>query len=251
VASLTAFHYRAGNTMVHSLDTRVKLVLMALASLAILNASATALMLLSGIVVILCLAGHVHLLSAARELRFFSIVLVMVFAARVLSTPGEPLLQIGFLVVGKAGLIGGAIVCWRLLLVVVLGLVFISSTRISQIKHAVAWFFTPVPWVPEKRVATMLGLVVRFIPVIFIRAGDVAAAQNARCVGSRRNPFYRLKVFSVPMLRSVFRDAGNLAAAMEARCYSEDASRGLMKAAKSDWLVLISGGSLCVIAMIL
>ncbi|MBW2678826.1 MAG: hypothetical protein JRD49_14845, partial [Deltaproteobacteria bacterium] len=53
MASLTAFHYRAGNTMVHSLDTRVKLVLMALASLAILNASATALMLLSGIVVIL------------------------------------------------------------------------------------------------------------------------------------------------------------------------------------------------------
>ena len=151
--------------------------------------------------------------------------------------------------IGKQGLVEGAIVCWRFLLVVALGLVFISTTRVSEIKRSVAWFFQPVPGVPEKRVATMLGLIVRFIPVIFKKAGEVTMAQHARCIGSRKNPFFRLKIFTIPLLRSVFRDAGNLAMAMEARCYSEHGAIHVAAASRNDWILLIAGSSLCVVAL--
>ena len=249
MAELTAFHYRTGNTMVHALDTRFKLVLLALASLTILNASVRTLAFASGAMVLLCLSSRIHLWSAARELRYFFVLLAMVFTARVLSTPGEPLVQIGFLVIGKNGLIEGAIVCWRFLLVIILGLVFISTTRVSLIKRSVAWILSPIPGVPEKRVATMLGLVVRFIPVIFTKAKEVTAAQHARCIGCRKNPFYRLKIFTIPLLRSVFRDAGNLAMAMEARCYSEHGVIHVDAASRRDWIILIAGTSLCVVVL--
>ena len=174
----------------------------------------------------------------------------MVFTARVLSTPGERFVKIGFLEIGKQGLGDGAVVCWRLLLVVVLGLVFVSTTRISDIKQSVAWFFRPVPGVPEKRVAIMLGLIVRFIPVIFAKAGEVTAAQQARCIGRRKNPLFRIKALTIPLLRGVFRDAGNLAMAMEARCYSEDSIRRMTSATGMDWVVLIGGSVLCGLAFL-
>jgi len=250
MASMTIFQYSIGKTMVHSLDTRFKLVLVALASITVLHASAWALLVMSGGVMGLGWYIRLPLFSAAKELRFFFMLLLMVFAARVLATPGEPLVQFGFLVLGKRGLMEGAIVCWRFLLVVCMGLVFISTTRVSEIKRSAAWFFKPVPGVPEKRIAIMLGLIVRFIPVIFEKAGEVTAAQHARCIGRRKNPFFRLKAFIIPLLRGIFNDAGKLAIAMEARCYSEQGIRRIAPAPKRDWIVLIAGGSLCVVAWV-
>ena len=159
-------------------------------------------------------------------------------------------MQVGFLEIGNKGLVDGGIVCWRLLLVVVFGLVIISTTRVSDIKRSVAWLFKPVPGVPEKRLATMLGLIVRFIPVIFAKAGEVTAAQQARCVASRKNPIFRLKTFTIALLRGVFRDAGDLAMAMEARCYSEDGMRRMDSATTRDWVMFFSGSGLCVLAWI-
>ena len=237
--------------MIHALDSRFKLILMALASITVLNASAPALFIMSSAIVVLGWYVRLPLFSAVKELRYFFILLLMVFAARVLSTPGEPLFQIGFLKIGRQGLVEGGIVCWRLLLVVALGLIIISTTRISEIKRSVAWFFKPVPGVPEKRVAVTLGLIVRFIPVIFEKAGDVTAAQQARCIGARKNPFFRLKAFTIPLLRGVFRDAGNLAMAMEARCYSEHGIRKIASATARDWAMLIMGCGLCGLAFLL
>ena len=234
--------------MIHVLDARFKLFLMALASITLLNVSAWALVVISGMLAVLCWHVGLPLLSAARELRYFFILLLMVFVARVLSTPGEPFVQIGFLEISNQGLVDGGLVCWRLLLIVLLGLVLVSTTRVSEIKRSVAWFFKPVPGVPEKRLATMLGLIVRFIPVIFAKAGEVTAAQQARGIGSRKNPLFRLKTFTIPLLRGVFRDAGNLALAMEARCYSEEAIRGMTSATQRDWGMLLAGTSLCMVA---
>ena len=251
MASLTAFQYRTGNTMAHSLDTRFKLVLMALVSITVLNASAGALLVMSCVLVVL--GGYIRLPLglAVKELRYFFLLLLMVFAARVLSTPGEPLVQIQFFEIGKNGLVQGAMVCWRFLLVVALGLVLISTTRVTDIKQSVAWFFRPVPGVPEKQVATILGLIVRFIPVIVKKAGEVTAAQQARCIGRRKNPFFRLKAFTIPLLRGIFIDAGNLAMAMEARCYSEHGIRATASATPSDWAVLAAGSGLCLAAFFL
>ena len=248
MASLTAFHYQSGNTTIHILDARFKLILMALTSITLLNVSAWALVVMSGMLAVLGWHIGFPLFSAAKELRYFFILLLMVFVARVLSTPGELLVQIGLLEISKQGLVDGGLVCWRLLLIVLLGLVLVSTTRVSEIKQSVAWFFKPVPGVPEKRLATMLGLIVRFIPVIFAKAGEVTAAQQARGIGSRKNPLFRLKTFTIPLLRGVFRDAGNLALAMEARCYSEEAIRGMTSATQRDWGMLLAGTSLCMVA---
>jgi energy-coupling factor transporter transmembrane protein EcfT len=56
----------------------------------------------------------------------------------------------------------------------------------------------PIPVVDEKMAATMLGLVVRFLPVILFQAGEIADAQRARGIERRKNPLIRLMKFTIP-----------------------------------------------------
>jgi energy-coupling factor transporter transmembrane protein EcfT len=98
-----------------------------------------------------------------------------------------------------------------------------------------------MPFIPGKRIATMMGLIVRFIPVIFIKTHEVSEAQRARCSENIKNPFVRLRRLAFPMVRRVFQDAENIAMAMAARCYSETSTRADASLSRSDWLILSAG----------
>ena len=135
--------------------------------------------------------------------------LIIVFMIRFVATPGEPWFQLFQITFTRQGMMDGLLVCWRLLLVVLMGFIFVSSTRTSDIKSAVERLLAPIPLIPEKRVATMMGLIVRFIPVIFQKAQGISEAQKARCITHRKNPIYRLQVLSMPLMRGIERSINN------------------------------------------
>jgi len=251
MATLTPFHYRHGDSILHVLDARFKIVLMVMFSLSILDATFPGLSGLTLLLTILFLHARIPITSVIAELRYFFVLLLVVFILRLISTEGDALVKVPWITISKQGLIEGSLICWRLLTVVLLGFLFISSTRISAIKKSVQRLLTHVPFIPEKRMATMMGLIIRFIPVIFQKTRDISEAQKARCVELRKNPLYRLQTFVMPLMRGVFQDADKLAMAMIARCYDEDQPAETPAARKSDWLVLVSGGLCCVCIIII
>ena len=149
------------------------------------------------------------------------------------------------------GITNGILVCWRLALIVILGFAFISTTPPSAIKAAVQWFLKPVPFIPEKKVAVMMGLILRFVPVILDQARETAEAQKARGVENRKNPVYRLIKLSFPILRRTFERADNLVLAMEARCFIENRTDPELVTQKRDWVALMAVCCLCVLLTIL
>jgi energy-coupling factor transporter transmembrane protein EcfT len=249
MVQLTSITFSPGSTRLHHLDTRFKLALMVLVSLSTIHASALALAMLSLIFISQLYILRIHLIDLARELRLFLLLLAFVFSARMLSTPGEPLWAFGIISISLDGIQEGALVCWRLLLVVLMGIIFISTTRTAGIKVAVAWFLAPVPMIPEKKIATMMGLLVRFIPVIFQKTQEVSQAQKARCSENIKNPVTRFRRLAFPLVKRVFQDAGNIADAMAARCYAETAIRKPEKFKRQDWLIF-AGGILCCLLVI-
>ncbi len=251
MTKLTSFHYRDGDTLLYLLDARFKIILLVLFSLATLNTSVLALVCLTLLLGLSMAIIRVHVINLLGELRYFFILLLIVFLIRLVATPGDILYQVFGITFTKQGMVDGLLVCWRLLLVVLMGFVFVSSTRISAIKSAVERLLAPIPLIPEKRLATMMGLIVRFIPVIFQKAQDVSEAQKARCVTLRKNPLYRLQVFTMPLLRGIFQDADKLAMAMTARCYDENQTITPKKIRPIDWLALALGGLICLILFIL
>jgi energy-coupling factor transporter transmembrane protein EcfT len=218
------------------LDVRLKLILMAGVSVAGLRLGFGGLSLLMASLIILFSVFRPTARVHFSELRWIFFLLVLVFIARVFSTAGTPLAAFGPVAVTREGLREGTLICLRLVLVFSVGAAFIATTRSSEIKAGVQWFLKPVPGVPAERVATMLGLVARFMPVILEQAARTSDAQRARASENRRNPVRRLTAFGIPFLRRTFETADKLAVAMEARCYSEKRTDPDLAAGRRDWV---------------
>ena len=245
MAELTPFGFVVGTSLLHRLDARFKILFLIGLSLASINAHFDGLAVLT-----LVLAGslffcRIQWKSAWRELRYFLILLAMVFAARVLSTGGSPAITIWMITISLPGLTTAALVCWRLAFVVLLGLAFVATTRPAEIRAAVQWFLKPVPLVSEKKVAAMMGLILRFIPVILNQARETAEAQKARGVENRKNPVYRLAKIGFPVMRRTFERADDLASAMEARCFTENRTNPELSAHWRDWVAMGAVVCLC------
>jgi biotin transport system permease protein len=250
MAELTVFGFRQGTSLLHQLDVRFKLIFLVLISFASLKAQVAGLSLLTLILVVALINVRVSLGSILRDLRYASILLIFIFVARALSTSGSAFVEFKIISVTREGLYEGALVCWRLVIVIITGLAFVLTTRPSEIKAAVAWILRPFPFVPAKRIATMMSLIVRFMPVIFQQAKETLDAQRARGVENRKNPVYRLVKLGIPILRRTFERADKLALAMEARCYSENRTDPRLSSGIKDWITLFVVVFLCSITII-
>ena len=244
MAGLSVFSYRAGSGLLHRLDVRFKLAMFALLSVAVLRSGPWGLSLLSLMTAMALLRLKIALSALLHELRFFGLLLMLVFAARAVFTPGPALIRFHGLTITQSGLADGGLVCWRLALTVLISIAFISTTRFKEVKAAVLWLLRPLPFVPAQRVALMMGLSLRFIPVILNRAHTISDTQRARCIQNRKNPFYRAVKFAVPLLRKTFQEADHLAAAMEARCFSDHRTEPRLSATWREWTALACTGGL-------
>jgi energy-coupling factor transporter transmembrane protein EcfT len=222
MAGMNIMEYLPGDSTAHRLDPRLKLAAMAVISVSSLNAGWPGLTLLS----LMIAAGLVLLRVPPRVLiancTYLLFLLVLIIAARAIFTPGNVLFRAGPVAATREGIVDGIFVSWRLACIFGLGALLVMSTRVASLTAAAAWFLRPVPWLNEQRAATMLGLVVRFVPVIFFQGAQTMDAHRARLGDARRNPAVRLILVVTPMLRRIFLNAERLAVAMAARCYSDN-----------------------------
>ena len=250
MAQLTAFHFRSGNTLAHHLDVRVKFIVLIMMSLTVLKAPIVFLCIITIGQAMLIVRLNMPLKAILVELRFLLFLLAAVFVARSLSTPGTPIIALKWLSLSKEGLYEATLIVWRMLLIVLLGLPFVATTRPADIKAAVQWFLKPVPFLPAARIGTMIGLLLRFVPNIFAQAGETMAAQRARAVENRKNPIYRLTKFVIPFVRRTFESADRLALAMEARGYTENRTQPQFSACIRDWIALIVAVGFCCLVLV-
>jgi energy-coupling factor transporter transmembrane protein EcfT len=250
MAELTTIAYRHWPTPLHRLDARVKVL--ALLGMGMFSWNAGPLSLAAAVPLAVYVFGctHVKVADCLHEMRYFMLLLVGVFVSRALATSGAPVLQWSVVSISREGLFSGALFCWRLALVAVLCMGLTVTTRPAQIRAAIEWLLRPVPWLPRRKLGTMIGLLVRFVPVILTQAHQVAEAQRARAVENRRNPVFRATCLAMPLIRRTFVTAERLAMAMEARCYTEDPTPFQWKAVSADWVALGAAGLLCVLMVV-
>jgi len=236
---LTSFSYRPGTSLLHQMDARFKLLFLLLLSMASVDTSFLWLSLLTLPVIVMLVGTGVNLGRTAKELKFFFIFLIFIIVSRSLVTDGITLFSWWIFAPTVQGLEEGVRFSWRLLLMVLLSLAFIVSSRTGEIKGAVEFYLARVPFIPEKRVSTMLSLLLRFIPLIFMRIQQTMDAQKARCVESRKNPYYRLVKLTLPTLRRIFRDGELMTVAMTARCYTDNRTGPTLKSSKLDYIACL------------
>jgi energy-coupling factor transporter transmembrane protein EcfT len=251
MAELTSFGYFSGDSVLHHLDPRFKLLSIILLSLVCLNLYFISLGIFTCLLLGIIFLSRLPLSSGIRDLRYFFFLLLLVFIARVLTTGGPSMVDFHLVSISRQGLHDGLLICWRLAFIVLLGFTLITTTRPPEIKAAVQWYLKPVPFIPEKKVAMMMGLILRFVPVIFDQAAESAEAQRARCVQNRKNPIYRLTKLGFPLMRRTFERADDLVAALEARGFSENRTDPELASHPRDWLALFAIIGLCTAVILL
>jgi energy-coupling factor transporter transmembrane protein EcfT len=116
----------------------------------------------------------------------------------------------------------GLRICLRLAILGLLGAWIALSTPMIQLKATIEWVLAPFHCIPGKSIATLLGLMVRFIPEIWVLAQETRQAQTARFMGHRPSIFFRIRSFTAILIRKIMILADRLSDAMEARCFREE-----------------------------
>ena len=234
------------------MDVRFKMACMVLLSIVVLKADAAGLIFLSILCLALWISVRFPLVEFIRHLRYLGFLLIIVFLARALTVSFLSGFSGPLISMDREGAFEGLLICWRLIMLTFLGVLWMTTTSPSGIRTAVEWFCRPFPGLPGKQVATMMSLMVRFLPMIVEQARETSAAQQCRCIQNRKNPVYRTVKFSLPLLCRTLETADQLADAMEARGYAPDNSRPLtLKSARPDWLILIGIIGFCTLTVCL
>jgi energy-coupling factor transporter transmembrane protein EcfT len=246
MAELTIFAYHDADSWVHRMDIRIKLLATAGMGYTLLTLSAPLLVVaLAGLLIIHSTSGA-GMRRLMRAIVRFMPFLLFVFIARWLSTPGRPLWA-ALPALTIEGLQMGMTAGLRLAALVLMSMLLTRTTLPAQFSAGIAWLGRPIPWLPEKKAALMLGLVLRLLPLILQQLKETAEAQRARGVGNRKNPVFRLTCLALPAMRQLFARADHLAEAMLARGYTDARVWPVPPLNPRDFLRLLYIGLFCLL----
>lgn len=201
--------YVAGDTYVHRLDPRSKLLVQAaVAVAAFAHTTPVGLAALTAFVAGVCRLAATPVVASLRSYRAFLPFLVagpLVEGA----TVGAP-----WFVVADA--VTPALASYRVLLLLLVSTAYIRTTRVRESRVAIQWLL-------PGRIGVVLGagvgFVLRFLPVLRDDLATVRAAMHAR-LGAERTLRERIRLIGVTGLRRVFRRADRFALALQARCFA-------------------------------
>lgn len=211
--------YAPGDTPMHRLDPRAKLVVLAAASVASFAAGACGLPLVALGLLAALVASRTSPATVLMGLRPAALVLCLSVASNAVVLAGQPGLS-------PAGLARSAVMVCRIVLVVGFALSFSSTTPPTAIADGLASLMAPLGrlGVPVGGIAMSASVALRFIPLTAEEVDRIRCAQRAR--GARLDEgglVERLRGWRqvlVPLMVGLFRRADELASAMVDRCYT-------------------------------
>ena len=222
MAERLILHYLPGDSFLHRWDARGKLLCMLLASATVLQ---NRVVVLAGFSILLPVAmgfAGISISRMRRELRAWLIFFLIIVGVYGIVAPGSGWQPVSWMPLSVPGMLEGLWISWRLLLLLTCAILFSSVTRPRELRDAVLWLLSPLPFLPCYRVAFMAGLTMRFVPLVLDELDEITEAHKARLGERRKNPWRRIKFVVLPLFRRVVLRSDDLAMALAARCYRED-----------------------------
>lgn len=219
--------YYPGNSLIHKLDPRTKILATILFIIAIFLASGTISygMLWSFVLFVIALS-RLPLMLLVKSIKPLWIIVVLTMAIHMFTGQGEHVIfSWKFLKVTQEGLEMGLKMSMRLILLLIISSILTFTTSPIVLTDGIEALLRPFKrfGVPAHELAMMMTIALRFIPTLLEETDRIMKAQTARGADfSSGNLLQRAKnmlPLLIPLFISAFRRADDLAQAMEARCY--------------------------------
>lgn len=224
---ITLGQYFPGNSFIHKLDPRTKILCTILYIVAIFLADQpVAYGVLIGFAAMVIAASRLPVIMVLKSLKPIWIILIITLLIHMFSSPGEKILWSWyFLRITEEGLTLGIKMALRLILLLLFSSVLTFTTSPIVLTDGIERLLRPFKavGVPAHELAMMMTIALRFIPTLLEETDRIMKAQTARGADFESgNMLQRMKnmlPLLVPLFISAFRRADELAIAMEARCY--------------------------------
>lgn len=223
---ITLGQYFPGNSVIHRLDPRTKLlaVLIYIVALFLCDgplAYGVALCYLAAAVVL----SRIRLKALFRGLKPLLIIIIITALINVFYTDGRVLLEFWIFRITEEGLWNAFFLVLRIMLLVMGTFLLTYTTSPIALTDGIESLLSPLKKLrfPVHELAMMMSIALRFIPTLIDETDKIMAAQKARGADFESGNLLRrakaLIPLLVPLLVSAFRRADELATAMECRCY--------------------------------
>lgn len=258
---VTLGQYFPGETSVHKLDPRTKLVLVIVYIVALFLAKGAA----SYALVAACLLAvigisKIHLKVIVKSLKPLLLIIVLTALLNLFYGSGEPLVQFWIFKITKEGIENAVFMVLRIALLVAGTFMLTYTTSPIALTDGLESLLGPLKKLgaPVHELAMMMCIALRFIPTLIEETDKIMSAQKARGAdfesGNLLSRAKALIPILVPLFISAFRRADELATAMECRLYRGDVGRTRMrqlKIARVDICALLWVAALFVIIIAL
>ena len=224
---ITLGQYYPGNSFIHRLDPRTKILSTLLLIIAVFLANtAVGYAALCAMVLFIILISGLPFMLVLKSVKPLLFIIVLTLVLHVVMGQGEHVLyQWKFIRVTEEGLRLGVQMAMRLILLLMISSILTFTTSPIVLTDGIEALLSPfrVIGVPAHELAMMMTIALRFIPTLMEETDRIIKAQTARGADfSGGNLLVRAKnmlPILVPLFISAFRRADDLAVAMESRCY--------------------------------
>ncbi len=233
---ITLGQYFPGNTIIHRLDPRAKLLIVFVYIVALflckwLISYAIAFAFLTAAIIL----SRIRLKALFKGLKPLLIIIIFTALINLFYSDGRVLVEFWIFHITYEGIWNAFFLVLRIMLLVTGTFLLTYTTSPIALTDGLESLLSPLKKLhfPVHELAMMMSIALRFIPTLIEETDKIISAQKARGADFETgNLFRRAKALIpilVPLFVSAFRRADELATAMECRCYHGGAGRTKMK----------------------
>lgn len=233
---ITLGQFFPGDTLLHRLDPRTKLILTFVYIVALFVAKSYisyAIMLL--FLIMSVVISKVKPKALFRGLKPIMVIIIITALLNLFYTDGNTLVEFWIFKITDAGIKSAVFMALRISMLIMGTFLLTYTTSPIDLTDGLEKLLNPLKKikVPVHELAMMMSIALRFIPTLIEETDKIMSAQKARGADFETgNILQRAKAMLpllVPLFVSAFRRADELAVAMEARCYHGGVGRTRMK----------------------
>ena len=234
---VTLGQYFPGNSVIHRLDPRTKLIMLVVYIVALFTAcNWISYGIMACILFLTIYISKIPLKSIVKGLKPLLFILIFTGILNIFFTGGETVLvSFWHITITLEGLVRAFFMVIRIMMLVTGTFLLTYTTSPISLTDGLEQLLSPLKKirVPVHELSMMMCIALRFIPTLIEETDKIMCAQKARGAdfesGNLKDRVKALIPILVPLFISAFRRADELATAMECRCYHGGDGRTKMK----------------------
>lgn len=253
IKEVTIGQFFPGNSPIHKLDPRVKIIITLLYIIALfISKSFLPLIVLSSLAIISVIISKIPFKTVFNGLKMILFLVCFTAFLQIFYNDKGTVLWKPFerfdFVITDSGIFSALFITIRVVALILAGSIMVNTTSPTMLTDAIERLLSPLKLIKVNvhSLAMMMTIALRFIPTLIEEIDIIMSAQKARGAqletGSLKERAKALVPVFIPLFVNSFRRAYELAFAMECRCYTGGKGRTrlkIMKMRASDFVSLV------------